>query len=241
MHAIQILSLLRKTATLAYNLLAFLLIFGFSFSPKAIHAQFELNGSATEVSAGCYRLTEARNSDFGSVWSKTKVDITEAFDIRAEIYLGDKDGNGADGIVFVLQPISNGIGIGGGSIGYGGINPSFAVEFDTWTNGNNNDPYYDHISITRNGNVVENTPDHLAGPVRILPGVDNVEDGQTHKVMFTWEPSTNVFSVYVDCNLRLSTTADILNSIFGGDPEVFWGFTSATGGFNNEHRFCLDY
>ncbi|MEM8901150.1 MAG: gliding motility-associated C-terminal domain-containing protein [Bacteroidota bacterium] len=241
MYAIQVLSALRKTATLAYNPLAFLLISGFCLLPHFTQAQFAINGTATQLSADCYRLTEAVNSSSGSVWSEEKVDITRAFDLRAEIYLGTKDGNGADGMTFVLQPISNNIGVSGGGIGYGGISPSFAVEFDTWSNGNNADPFYDHIAITRNGVLNHVSQDNLAGPVRILAGVDNVEDGRTLKVRFTWDPSSNEVAVYVDCALRLTATIDLVNDIFNGDPAVFWGFTSATGGANNEHRFCLDY
>ncbi|MEN0006014.1 MAG: gliding motility-associated C-terminal domain-containing protein, partial [Bacteroidota bacterium] len=39
----------------------------------------------------------------------------------------------------------------------------------------------------------------------------------------------------------LSYQGDIVNTIFSGDPEVFWGFTSATGGFNNTHEVCFTY
>ncbi|MEO7762506.1 MAG: hypothetical protein ABIS68_11425 [Casimicrobiaceae bacterium] len=41
--------------------------------------------------------------------------------------MGDSDGAGADGIVFVVQPVSSTVGGGGGGIGYFGIPTSLAV------------------------------------------------------------------------------------------------------------------
>ena len=50
--------------------------------------------------------------------------------LEAELFLGNQD-FGADGIAFVIQPISNDEGSLGGGIGYAGISPSIAIEFDT--------------------------------------------------------------------------------------------------------------
>ncbi|MBL4586290.1 MAG: PKD domain-containing protein, partial [Flavobacteriales bacterium] len=37
---------------------------------------------------------------------------------------------------------------------------------------------------------------------------------------------------------RVSYTGDIINNIFGGNPNVYWGLTAATGGANNLQQFC---
>ena len=44
--------------------------------------------------------------------------------------------------------------------------------------------------------------------------------------------------VYFDGNLRLSCTNDFITNVFGGQSEIFWGATGATGGFNNQQYFC---
>ena len=61
--------------------------------------------------------------------------------------------NGADGIAFLLQQVNTSVGTSGGGLGYQGISPSFCVEFDTWRNSNNSDPYYNHIAVQKNGNL----------------------------------------------------------------------------------------
>ena len=41
--------------------------------------------------------------------------------------------------------------------------------------------------------------------------------------------------------LRMEIAWLSLNEVFGGDPNVFWGFTSATGGARNLHQVCYGY
>ncbi|NYC32247.1 hypothetical protein B0H42_004878 [Clostridium saccharobutylicum] len=43
---------------------------------------------------------------------------------------------GADGIVFVINNNTNGLGTEGAGIGYQGITNSIGIEFDTYDNGN---------------------------------------------------------------------------------------------------------
>ncbi|MDX1909628.1 MAG: gliding motility-associated C-terminal domain-containing protein [Bacteroidia bacterium] len=203
-------------------------------------AQYAVNGSAQQTSPNCYRLTNAVNFQSGSVWYLNLVDISKPYELYVDIMMGCNDG-GADGLAFVLQPISTSIGTAGEGIGYGGVNPSFAVEMDTWQNTNRNDPIYDHMAIMLDGIVDHFTPNNLAGPVPILASGGNAEDCQFHKFRMSWNPDSQLFRVYVDCNLRLSWSGNLVNDVFNGNPLVYWGFTSATGGFNNEHRFCLDY
>lgn len=200
-------------------------------------AQYVVNGTATQLSCNCYRLTLAQGNQSGSVWNENMLSLADSFDFTFDVYLGNNDG-GADGIAFVLQPISTSIGTAGGGLGYDGVSPSLAIEIDTYQNGW--DPNYDHIAIMGNGVVQHTAPvGNLAGPVPALPANANIEDGQEHLFRVFWDPLTQVMQVYMDGSLRVEYQADIVQNLFSDDPMVFWGFTGSTGGLNNEQRFCL--
>jgi len=213
-----------------------LITFAVAACPVLGMAQYVVNGSALQLSCNCYRLTQAINTQSGSVWNENMISLNDPFDFAFNVYLGANDG-GADGIAFMLQPISTSIGSTGGGLGYEGISPSLAIEIDTYQNGW--DPSFDHIALMSNGVVSHNTVNNLAGPVTALASGGNIEDATEHLMRVVWAPATNTLSVYMDGDLRLDQTTDFVNTIFGGDPEVFWGFTASTGGLNNEHRFCL--
>ncbi|OWY18889.1 T9SS C-terminal target domain-containing protein [Sphingobacteriales bacterium UPWRP_1] len=218
------------------------LVFGMS---ATLQAQYQLNGSAIQTDENCFQLTPALNTQAGSMWYLEQVSLLENFTLDFDIYLGCVDVNGADGIYFVLQPISTSLGSSGGGIGFQGIVPSLGVEFDTWQNNGGSeaydDPTFDHLAIQQNGDLDHGGPNNLAGPVAISASSDNVEDCAYHNMRITWNAETQTLSVYFDCNLRLTYTGNVVNNIFGGNPNVFWGFTSATGGANNVHAVCLDY
>lgn len=203
--------------------------------------KFILNNDAVNTGGDCYRLTDADNYQAGSMWYEDKVDFGKSFDIFFDFNLGCYDRNGADGLAFLLQPISTSIGVAGGGIGYAGVRPSLAVEFDTWENSEYSDPSFDHLSIMKNGNISHNNPDNLAGPVHILPTQQNAEDCQWHKGLIRWIAPTKTIEVYVDCDRRLVHKIDLVREIFFNDPNVYFGFTSATGGAVNVHQVCLKY
>ncbi len=209
----------------------------FSTAPK----KFISNGDALYQGNGCYRLTEAKTDQVGSVWYEDKTNLNQSFDIYFDINLGCIDKGGADGIAFLFQPISTSIGVRGGGLGYQGVTPSLAVEFDTWQNPNYNDPGFDHVAIIKNGNVNHLSADNLAGPLGIFPNFGNAEDCKFHNVLIRWNAPSRTLNVYVDCNLRLSYTGDIVKNIFNNDPNVYFGFTSATGGSVNVHQVCFNY
>lgn len=203
--------------------------------------QYVTNGSAIQTGT-CYRLTPDQQFRGGSVWYLDKVNINESFDLYFDIFLGCKDADGADGIAFVLQPVSTNIGSAGGGMGYQGITPSVAIEMDTWQNVDVQDPLYDHIGVQLNGNTAHGPGGGSAvGPLPILPGNGNIEDCNWHSMRVTWNADSTTLRAYIDCNLVITYTDDIVTNIFGGDSLVFWGFTGATGGFNNIQEFCLDY
>lgn len=209
--------------------LSLLLLLFFSRS----NAQFIINGTAAKVNVSEYLLTPSQGGKVGSIWFQDKISLHESFELNFELYFGTRD-NGADGIAFGLQPLSTSIGQRGAGMGIGGVSPSFFVEFDTYRNGR--EPSYDHIALQKNGDVNNFGANNLAGPTYIKNGVSNVENGQWFPVRVSWNAPTKTFQVYVDCDLRLTLTEDVVQTIFNNDPNVFWGFSAATGGAYNQHK-----
>ena len=203
---------------------------GFSVS------QYILNGAATKDNCNCYTLTPAAFTQAGSVWNANKINLNNPFDFSFNVFLGCQDVNGADGIVFMLQPISTSIGSTGEGMGFSGITPSIGISLDTWQNLNLNDPVYDHISIQANGIPAHGSD--LAGPVQASLNSDNIEDCLWHVFRITWDPVTQLLRAYFDGHLQVQAQVNMIGTIFNNDPNVFWGFTAATGGAHNLQQFC---
>jgi gliding motility-associated-like protein len=215
------------------------ILFAFCSMPFAI-GQFHINGSARQLDERCYQLTPAANAQVGSIWDTTKIDLSKSFDANLDLSFGCKDGDGADGIVFGFQPISTSIGSTGEGMGFGGVNPSIGIEMDTYQNATRSDPFFDHIALIKNGDVSHSSANTLAGPFSIGTG-GNVEDCQKHSLRVKWDATAKKLQVWFDCDLKFTYTADIVAEIFGGNPFVFWGFTSATGGLNNQQNVCFKF
>lgn len=218
----------------------FLLVLTF-FSSQRLVAQFQLNGNAVQLNDSCYQLTQTTNFIAGSIWNLDQISLNNSFEVVMDIFLGCQDAGGADGMVFGFQPVSTSVGTPGGGIGFEGISPSIGFEFDTYQNGSLSDPAFDHMALIRNGNLDHFSGNTLAGPVQASANNANIEDCEYHELRVSWNANTFELAAYFDCELRLSYTGDIVNTIFGGDPNVFWGFTAATGALNNAHQICFTY
>lgn len=242
-HALPPLNQLQSTGMYFYlKMISFLSLI--TCCTTYLHGQspFYLNGSATAFNDSCYQLTSDVNWQVGSIWNGEKVNLNESFLVAVNLFLGCKDEDGADGIVFGLQPLNTSIGTAGGDMGFGNVEPSVGVEFDNFQNVDYDDPVFDHITIVRDGIMNHNSSDGLlAGPVQANVNNPDIEDCEYHKMEVAWDADMQTLSVYFDCELRLTYTGDIVNEIFGGDPLVFWGFTSATGGLNNIQEICFSY
>ncbi|MCB0854445.1 MAG: T9SS type A sorting domain-containing protein [Bacteroidetes bacterium] len=208
--------------------------------------QFQVNGSAFADGANCYTLTTDNYWLGGSVWAKDRINLLQPFEFQGSLYFGCND-YGADGIVFVLQGAGNtALGGYGEGLGYGayfgnpGINPSLAVEFDTWYNSNHSDPTYDHIAVITSSSVSHNVPSNLLDPVPMFQNKLNGEDCIPHDLQIKWNPKVNKLRVYLDGDLRLTYTGDMINTIFGGERFVYWGFTGSTGASKNLQQVCID-
>ncbi|WP_339686658.1 L-type lectin-domain containing protein, partial [uncultured Nonlabens sp.] len=217
----------------------FLLLFAL---PVAAQFNPSLIGNAAAQGNDCYQITPNLNGQSGAIWSPDRINMLGDFIIEFRIYLGTNDVNGADGLTFVLKnnptPI---IGALGGGMGYEGIPNSFAVEFDTWQNGQLGDPTFDHIAMVSAGQNNHNLAQNLAGPIVASTTSNNVEDGQEHDVRIEWNATAQTMSIYFDCSLRLSYTGDLISQVFGGSVFTYFGFTGSTGGAANLQRVCFDY
>ena len=194
---------------------------------------FVTNGSASNLGGGCYQLTPNTGGQAGSIFSTTPIDLTQPFAIDVRMYFGDKDANGADGIVFIFATSNTALGVGGGGLGYQNITPSIAIEYDDYQNGWG-DPAADHMAVISNGNLDHNAPTNLVGPIVLA----NIEDDEEHCFSMLWDPVTFTLAATLDGD-AIFYTGDIVNSIFAGNPVVYYGFSSGTGSLSNFHRVCF--
>lgn len=210
-----------------------------SFTSLLYGQQYTVNGNASQISCRCYTLTPATGNQSGSVWNNIKIDLNNSFDFVFDVNLGTGDNPGADGIAFVMQPISTSVGTSGSGLGFLGISPSIGVTLDTYQNSSpDNDPFYDHIAIQRNGDLNHLSTNNLVGPVQASSTSSNIEDGIDHKLRVTWNAVTKTLTAYFDNVQRVSIINDLVNTTFGGNSLVYWGFTGSTGGEFNLQRFC---
>jgi Legume lectin domain len=161
---------------------------------------------------------------------------------------------GADGIVFVLNITTNNVGALGQGFGYQGIPNPIGIKFDTWQDGVANgfpqdiDPTGNFVAVYTNGGTQTagylpyspgnpgTTPQYYAPTTFMKNGdvwfawIDY--DGSTHRLDVRLSDGVNVRP----SNPQLSQTIDLGNaSILGSSPQVFAGFTSATGAqYNNQ-------
>lgn len=106
-------------------------------------------GSARQNSPDCYILTDDSPNQYGAIWNNKRLRLTESFEIEYKINFGNIV-YGADGVVMVLQPISNNVlGSPGSGIGFTGLSPALGIEFDTYQNPNLGDPPANHIALIR--------------------------------------------------------------------------------------------
>lgn len=221
-------------------LLILLLAFQFSFSQ--VNPNYTLNGSASQDDCHCYTLTPYTGSLTASVWNINNIDLTNSFDYSFDVFLGNS-GYGADGIAFGLQNVSTNTGGAGSGMGLAGVSPSLGVYLDTYYNSTDIDPINqnDHISINVNGDVNHSSSNNLAGPIDASSTSPDIEDAQWHVLRIKWtynSPTSQTIETYFDGVYRVAYTGNMINSIFSGNPNVFWGFTASTGFYKNVQKFC---
>jgi hypothetical protein len=206
--------------------------------------QYYLLGSAQNMGNGCIQLTPDAQYMEGIAYNQEKLDLNRYFEIQFDVYLGDKE-SGADGITFVIHNDVRGFdafGQWGECMGYGrfnpyrpgnSIDPSIAVEFDTYQNVYQNDPSSDHIAYLENGVSRHETYWNADNPDFQL------EDDRMHDFRLRWEPSVKKLTVFWDGVIVYEGERDLINDIFEGETQAIWGFTASTGRAHNMQYFCL--
>lgn len=190
----------------------------------------ELNGSAN-ISGGELQLTPSLNGQAGSAFTDAyAIDGTTTFSAHFEFLIETTATAGADGLVFIVQNAGiNALGSGGFGIGYAGISPSIAIEFDTWVN--SYDPNANHVGLNINGNI---TSDATANPGFSL------ESSTSRHAWINYDGTTlDVFLSETD-TMPLTALLSQDVSLSGLGTQAFFGFTASTGGARSEHR-VLDF
>lgn len=207
-------------------------------SPTLAQAQhsirdFQLGGTASVLNRECVRLTPDEPYITGSAWMKKPVDLSQPFEVRVSVVLGEKDEEGADGIVFVLHP-SMRQGFRGEGMGFSGLVPSVGIELDTYQNLHLGDPVADHLALMTHGERA-----HVGAATAVVE-LPNLEDGARHPMRIAWNPTAGALRVYLDNTLQGTVPGEVLTRAFGPGATVYWGFTAATGRLSNAQDVCLD-
>lgn len=174
---------------------------------------------------------------------------------------------GADGFAFVIQSSPNrtaSLGQVGGQMGFGGIENSLAIAFDTWQNPGQDTLLSDHISVQSRG-VLAN--DALEAGLLGVPRSHKLADGQIHRARITYygelkseyfdklvasdsllpflkdngeQKRVGTLVVYIDDGIESDTPLLALPINLSlvlnlPDDKAFVGFTSSTGRFYAKH------
>ena len=207
--------------------------------PFFAFGQMNMEGSATGA-CDCYTLTDNTNQT-AAIWSPNTIDLTNPFDFTFEVNLGCNDVWGADGMMFVLQQNGTGTGSIGNGIGYGDYpgnpNPistnSIGIEIDTWDSNPAvpTDIAADHVAMSSAGGN-----DHdVVAPIAI----PNIEDCAPHLFQITWDPIGQNLEVFIDGTSIFVYNGDLVTNFFGGNPNVYFGWTGGTGGIDNVQTVCM--
>ncbi|MCB0686188.1 MAG: OmpA family protein [Saprospiraceae bacterium] len=194
---------------------------------------FVLSGDAVVIGDQCIRLTPPVDWAGGSAWYRDPIDLKGSFQMEMDLMLGCDDQGGADGMVFAFTPYQGITGYSGEGMGFSGLRPSLGLEIDTWENEHLLDPPEDHIALLQHGLV--NHGYNLKGPVKI----PNVEDCNLHKLAIYWDHTRHELSVLLDGKEVLNYQEDIVEHIFFGESELYWGVTAATGRYHNQQEICF--
>ena len=190
-------------------------------------SELKLNGNAL-INSQSLQLTSAQLNQDGSAFLSLPSSAIISFNTTFQFAMtnpggaGDEDGPGADGLAFVLQTVSNSLGTAGGGLGYGGVQPSVAIEFDTFKN-TGDDADGNHCGVNINGNLASVVAVHE--PTRFNNGASwSVEidyDGTYLKVF--WWPSSST----KPATPQISYAINIAQII--GTNSRYAGFTAACG------------
>jgi len=208
------------------------------FSPGQATNFFITNGdNVSEVTCGGVLFAPHFNQNFlaanrGSAFFEKQIDLSKPF--NTSFTMDMIDGFGEDGGAFVFQSDPNERSDGLYGLGINSVTRSVAVTFDAVQDKSQNDPVFDHIAIQMHGDLDHSTPDNLAGPISMEPYYSTVQYTPDppvttfrHLITIDWDPTAKKLSVFIDRSLVLSAVNDLVQTVFGGNPIVYWGFSGS--------------
>lgn len=183
-------------------------------------SKFKLNGT-TSQSGTVLRLTSAVGGQAGSAFYTTPVPVGADTSFSTHFQYKIHSGNGADGLVFMLQNSGAGInalGAAGGSLGYNGIAPSLAVAVRTY--GGN------RVEICLNG----------CGTVAAYPPPYSLRGSSQH-IWIDYNGATNMMSVFVaQTNTKPASAVMTFNyNLTSLGAQAYMGFSAGTGAVVDIH------
>ncbi|CAE7692754.1 unnamed protein product, partial [Symbiodinium microadriaticum] len=257
-----------------------------------LHRGFTVTSPST--CKGRVRLTPSGPAKAGSIWFRDDVPVNNGFDTYFTFQISDhskectvhKDQyftqrhhrtcsvRGGDGFAFVIQ---NGpdntaaLGANGGQMGFGGLQNSVAIAFDTWQNPGDDLFGVDHVSFQSRGRTATN--DGLDAGLLGIPRVAELADGSVHLVRIAYfsdlraeyldylvasesiipylldngeQKRIGTLVVFIDKGVETGTplmAMPINLSLLLDLPtdKAFVGFTSSTGRFFEKHDLLSWY
>jgi hypothetical protein len=184
-------------------------------------------------------LTNTGSSQSGYLWNTTQYSYANDFTVTANWYLGQKDADGADGMSFVMRPLSlwpnGGTAAGSGSSHYRTTNNEIKVMVDTFQNGS--EIADDHLSIySRNSSGVETI---YGGNGAVMKdancnNVANVENNSyTNFYTVQWIASSRTLKFFAGEEANCEIFSTVISAAEQDATTFSWGFQAETGGANN--------
>ncbi|WP_317912680.1 lectin-like domain-containing protein [Carnobacterium maltaromaticum] len=237
------------------------------FSLPIENVFFVPSGSNSYVDGNITIITKDIKSQVGSIFSteRNKLDLTQSFHAEMYVYLGDKRNSAADGMTFVMHSDTNrankftggtgdqlGVYAKVGSGGYNGlkeqIERSFAIEFDTYYNGNSMDKNVDKDAVK--GHIAYSFPE-LTSSYKLDSGgkveslihkglyypTDYLSNGKWHLLIVNWDITKNILAYNFDDAPTVNVPINPI-TVFG-TTSVYWGFTGSTGGSSQESKVAF--
>ena len=183
------------------------------------------------------RLTAAAPGQSGAAYSTTPITLgsNATFSTTFSFRFTNHSSRPADGITFVLAASTTGLGSSGGGLGYGGVNNSVAVEFDTFNNGSADANSSNHVAIDTNGVLSDSAAAFPYGVSNCdtSTGVNGcMSNGDLWNVTIGYNGSALSVSVQDGNNTAdnlISAYPINITSYLGGNT-AYVGFTGGTGG-----------
>jgi hypothetical protein len=187
------------------------------------------------------RLAPAENDKAGAAWKPEKVFVAGGFETVFQFRITESGGlgEGADGIAFVVQ--NTGPEALAGRGGAGGYQPegkrrrpigySVAVHFDTFHNGELQDPSNNYVGAFTFGRPEKAKwpPPRLASSRHLAA---DLKSGMAHDARIVFRPP--LLTVFLNGEQVLRTTADLRHAA-DREGNAWIGFTASTGGGFGNH------